>query len=58
MDKQYLEQLINDYEAAIKQFKESDPPIPVIEINGDQEDFVISEAVFNRIADQVKEYIE
>ncbi|MDI5791404.1 deoxynucleoside kinase [Bacillus licheniformis] len=45
MDKQYLEQLINDYEAAIKQFKESDPPIPVIEINGDQEDFVISEAV-------------
>ncbi|MCY8742350.1 deoxynucleoside kinase, partial [Bacillus haynesii] len=58
MDKQYLEQLINDYEAAIKQFKESDPPMPVIEINGDQEDFVISDAVFNRIADQVKEYIE
>ncbi|MCY9448558.1 deoxynucleoside kinase [Bacillus haynesii] len=58
MDKQYLEQLINDYEAAIKQFKESDPPMPVIEINGDQEDFVISESVFNRIADQVKEYIE
>ncbi|MPQ27435.1 deoxynucleoside kinase [Bacillus paralicheniformis] len=58
MDKQYLEQLINDYEAAIKQFKESDPPIPVIEISGDQEDFVVSEAVFNRIADQVKEYIE
>jgi len=58
MDEQYLEQLINDYEAAIKQFKESDPPMPVIEINGDQEDFVISEAVFNRIADQVKEYIE
>ncbi|MCY8607185.1 deoxynucleoside kinase, partial [Bacillus sonorensis] len=57
MDELYLEQLIKDYEAAIKQIKESDPSLPVIEINGDKDDFVLSEAVYNRIADQVKEYI-
>ncbi|MED2945306.1 deoxynucleoside kinase [Bacillus swezeyi] len=57
MDELYLEQLIKDYETAIKQIKKDDPSLPIIEINGDQEDFVLSEAVFNRIADQVKEYI-
>ncbi|MFN2748301.1 deoxynucleoside kinase [Bacillus sp. z60-18] len=57
MDKHYLEQLIKDYDAAIRHIKEADPSLPIIEINGDQEDFVLSEAVFKRIADQVKEYI-
>ncbi|MES9689862.1 deoxynucleoside kinase, partial [Bacillus sp. JJ353] len=58
MDEQYLEQLIEDYETAIKQIKEAEPTLPIIEINGDQDDFVLSKEVFQRIADQVKEYIQ
>lgn len=58
MDEQYLEQLIKDYETAINQIKEAEPTLPIIEINGDQEDFVLSKEVFQRIADQVKEYIQ
>lgn len=58
MDEQYLEQLIKDYETAINQIKEAEPTLPIIEINGDQDDFVLSKEVFQRIADQVKEYIQ
>ncbi|MDA1478405.1 deoxynucleoside kinase [Bacillus changyiensis] len=57
MDKQYLEQLIANYHTAIQQIKVKDPLLPIIEIDGDQDDFVMSEAIFNRIVDQVKEYI-
>ncbi|NPC94910.1 deoxynucleoside kinase [Bacillus sp. WMMC1349] len=58
MDKQYLEQLIASYHTAIQQIKAKNPSLPIIEINGDQDDFVMSEAVFNRIVDQVKEYVK
>ncbi|MDR4436576.1 deoxyguanosine kinase [Bacillus tequilensis] len=53
----YLEQLIADYEVAIKQLQESDPELTVLTIDGDSKDFVLNKSDFERIAAHVKELI-
>lgn len=53
----YLEQLIADYEVAIKQLQEADPELTVLTIDGDSKDFVLNKSDFERIAAHVKELI-
>ncbi|MEG7337023.1 deoxyguanosine kinase [Bacillus sp. 0102A] len=53
----YLEQLIADYEVAIKQLQEADPELTVVTIDGDSKDFVLNKSDFERIAAHVKELI-
>ncbi|MBG9542680.1 deoxyguanosine kinase [Cytobacillus firmus] len=47
----YLEQLSLDYETAMNEFERQHPDIPVIRFNGDQLDFVKSEADLMHIFD-------
>ncbi|MCY8919068.1 deoxyguanosine kinase [Bacillus atrophaeus] len=58
IEQSYLEQLIADYEAAIKQLQEANPELKVLTIDGDTEDFVLNERDFKGIAAQVKELIK
>ncbi|MCY7784972.1 MULTISPECIES: deoxyguanosine kinase [unclassified Bacillus (in: firmicutes)] len=53
----YLEQLIADYEVAIRQLQEADPELTVLTIDGDSKDFVLNKSDFERIAAHVKELI-
>ncbi|MGF7536540.1 deoxyguanosine kinase [Bacillus mexicanus] len=53
----YLEQLIADYEVAIKQLQEANPELTVLTIDGDSKDFVLNKSDFERIAAHVKELI-
>ncbi|MFV9834579.1 deoxyguanosine kinase [Bacillus stercoris] len=53
----YLEQLISDYEVAIKQLQEADPDLTVLTVDGDSKDFVLNKSDFERIAAHVKELI-
>lgn len=53
----YLEQLISDYEVAIKQLQEADPNLTVLTVDGDSKDFVLNKSDFERIAAHVKELI-
>ncbi|MCY9190033.1 deoxyguanosine kinase [Bacillus mojavensis] len=54
----YLEQLIADYDIAIKQLQEADPGLTVLTIDGDSKDFVLNKSDFERIAAHVKELIK
>lgn len=55
IDSAYLEQLIEKYEMAIDKLVKADPSLHILTIDGDQEDFVQSSEVYERIVKQVKE---
>ncbi|KXZ16521.1 deoxyguanosine kinase [Bacillus nakamurai] len=58
IEKKYLEQLITDYDTAIRELQQRDPDLTVLTIDGDHEDFVMNKTDFERIARQVKELIK
>ncbi|GEN31246.1 deoxyguanosine kinase [Cerasibacillus quisquiliarum] len=50
---EYLAQLSQDYDVFMKQFKQKNPHIPIIQINGDQVDFVNRKKDLEAIIKQV-----
>lgn len=58
MDPAYLKQLSADYDAYIEQFKKNHPEIPVLQLSGDDYDFVQNPADEQQILKQVEQMIE
>lgn len=58
MDPAYLEQLIIDYDEAMKSLAEREPDTKIITIDGNQVDFVASPEQFELIVSEIKEYIQ
>ncbi|WP_153733576.1 deoxynucleoside kinase [Sporosarcina obsidiansis] len=53
MDRDYLQQLSDDYRTYIPKFEKAHPDIPVLHINGDEMDFVRNEKDMETILDRV-----
>lgn len=53
--REYIDQLSKDYHEFIQQFKVKHPNIPVIELDGDEIDFVQNEADLQKVLQLVKE---
>jgi deoxyguanosine kinase len=54
----YLLQLSQDYSVFMTEFKQAHPAIPVIEINGDELDFVSNPEDLQSIVDQVAQHLQ
>lgn len=57
IDPHYLKQLSEDYKTFMQVFKKNYPHVPVIEVNGDEYDFVVHQDDLKYILDQVHPYI-
>ncbi|MCJ8013707.1 deoxynucleoside kinase [Paenibacillus sp. KQZ6P-2] len=58
IDHNYLQQLIEDYDAAMTALAAHEPSTHIITINGDVVDFVENKEHFEEIATQIKEFME